>query len=103
MSTAERAFPDVIPVKLPEGWKGYNEGIVICAKKADWYDEDMWQASGRGWVLDVGTLHGNPVYVCVAVREPVSAEDWQNPDERVEFKTAQEAAAWIQAWFKKLA
>ena len=93
-----------IYVDLPEGWDGYDEGIPILVKEGDgWWDEDMWQASGNGWVLDVGVYGGVETYVCIALREPVSAEDWQNPDERVEFKTAREAVAWIQAWFKKLA
>lgn len=114
---------EVLKVNLPEGWKQLKEGIVICTKKADWYDEDMWWAESSEWMLDVGTYHGVEKYVCLALRQQPYREhpdfnetwakehgrdpdevcpDWQNPDERVEFDAAHEVVAWVYGWLEKM-
>jgi len=114
---------EVLKIELPKGWKQLKEGIIVCTKKADWYDEDMWWAESAEWVLDVGTYHGVEKYVCVAVRQRLYREhsdfketwaeghgidpdemcpDWQNPDELAEFKTAPQVVAWVYGWLERL-
>ena len=115
---------EIIKINLPEGWKRFKEGIIVCTEKGDWCDQDMWWAESDGWWIDVGTYDSDrKKYVCLAMRKKPYREhadfneawakeherdadevcpDWRDPDERVELDTASEVVAWIYSWFEKL-
>lgn len=91
-----------VHIEAPEGWKTYpgqqchdgKDGLLIQDNEGRWGEQDLWSARSEQYVLDIGCYGEKDKYVC-----DVHTPDWQGEHlERVEFKRAEDAAAWAVSW-----